>query len=83
MIISYAEPHFFPQKCCHVCSFSDQSYRKKDAFIATQSPLPNTVEDFWRLIYDWKCPLIVMLNQLDPMDKVCYLLNLIVFYSVM
>ncbi|KAJ8040911.1 Receptor-type tyrosine-protein phosphatase T [Holothuria leucospilota] len=47
------------------------SYRKKDAFIATQSPLPNTVEDFWRLVYDWKCPLIVMLNQLDPRDKTC------------
>ncbi|KAJ8019309.1 Receptor-type tyrosine-protein phosphatase alpha [Holothuria leucospilota] len=47
------------------------SYRKKDAFIATQSPLPNSVEDFWRLVYDWKCPLIVMLNQLDPRDKTC------------
>ncbi|KAJ8040914.1 Receptor-type tyrosine-protein phosphatase alpha [Holothuria leucospilota] len=47
------------------------SYKKKNAFIATQSPLPNTVEDFWRLVYDWNCPLIVMLNQLDPRDKTC------------
>ncbi|KAJ8035152.1 Receptor-type tyrosine-protein phosphatase alpha [Holothuria leucospilota] len=48
-----------------------KSYRKKAAFIATQSPLPNTVEDFWRLVYDFKCPVIVMLNQVDPRDKTC------------
>ncbi|PIK34677.1 putative receptor-type tyrosine-protein phosphatase alpha [Apostichopus japonicus] len=47
------------------------SFVMKDAFIATQSPLPNTTEDFWRLVYDWKCPLIAMLNQLDPKDESC------------
>ncbi|KAJ8040874.1 Receptor-type tyrosine-protein phosphatase delta [Holothuria leucospilota] len=47
------------------------SYRMKDAFIATQSPLPNTTEDFWRLVYDWRSPLIIMLNQLDTKDKTC------------
>ncbi|PIK49606.1 putative receptor-type tyrosine-protein phosphatase alpha, partial [Apostichopus japonicus] len=45
------------------------SYEKKDAFITTQSPLPNTIEDFWRMIYDHKCHTVVMLNQLDKSDK--------------
>ncbi|XP_071854811.1 uncharacterized protein [Apostichopus japonicus] len=47
------------------------SLTKKEAFIATQSPLPATVEDFWSLIYGWKCPLIVMLNPLNPNDESC------------
>ncbi|PIK38300.1 putative receptor-type tyrosine-protein phosphatase alpha [Apostichopus japonicus] len=48
-----------------------KSYEKKDAFITTQSPLPNTIEDFWRMIYDHKCRTVVMLNQLDGSDKTC------------
>ncbi|XP_071840632.1 receptor-type tyrosine-protein phosphatase epsilon-like [Apostichopus japonicus] len=48
-----------------------KSYEKKDAFITTQSPLPNTIEDFWRMIYDHKCRTVVMLNQLDKSDKTC------------
>ncbi|KAJ8040458.1 Receptor-type tyrosine-protein phosphatase T [Holothuria leucospilota] len=47
------------------------SFRKEDAFILTQAPLSNTVEDFWRMVYDWKCPLIVMLNQIDHNDESC------------
>ncbi|XP_071847768.1 uncharacterized protein [Apostichopus japonicus] len=31
--------------------------------IATQSPLPETFEDFWKLVYTWKCPTIIMLNE--------------------
>ncbi|XP_071852386.1 receptor-type tyrosine-protein phosphatase epsilon-like isoform X3 [Apostichopus japonicus] len=48
-----------------------RSLKKRTAFITTQSPLPNTVEDFWCLIQDWKCPIIVMLNKLDLEDKTC------------
>ncbi|XP_071511212.1 receptor-type tyrosine-protein phosphatase kappa-like [Diadema antillarum] len=44
---------------------------QKDAFVATQAPLPNTVVDMWRLVFDWKCPVIVMLNELDTSDETC------------
>ncbi|KAJ8040188.1 Receptor-type tyrosine-protein phosphatase T [Holothuria leucospilota] len=53
----------------YINACSVKSYRKESSFIATQSPLPSTVEDFWRLVFDWKCPLIVMLNQLDENDR--------------
>ena len=42
-------------------------------FIATQMPLPDTKVDFWRMIYDYKCKTVIMLNTIDPNDKVCIL----------
>ncbi|OWF35537.1 receptor-type tyrosine-protein phosphatase S-like isoform X1 [Mizuhopecten yessoensis] len=44
-------------------------YRRKDAYIATQMPMPNTVVDFWRMIYDHNSYCIVMLNEVDPHDE--------------
>ena len=48
----------------HVCV--SQSYKQPSAFIVTQHPLPNTVKDFWRLVLDYHCTSIVMLNDVDP-----------------
>ncbi|XP_038068717.1 receptor-type tyrosine-protein phosphatase kappa-like [Patiria miniata] len=42
-------------------SFVD-GFKRKEAFITTQLPLQNTMTDLWRLVYDWKCPTIVMMN---------------------
>ncbi|XP_077364709.1 receptor-type tyrosine-protein phosphatase mu-like isoform X6 [Festucalex cinctus] len=42
------------------------SYKQPSAFIVTQHPLPNTVKDFWRLVLDYHCTAIVMLNDVDP-----------------
>lgn len=42
-----------------------QSYKQPSAFIVTQHPLPNTVKDFWRLVYDYGCTSLVMLNEID------------------
>ncbi len=45
-----------------------QSLRQKDVFITTESPLNNTVEDFWRLVYDYKCAIIILLDELDQVQ---------------
>ncbi|CAH1243536.1 PTPRA [Branchiostoma lanceolatum] len=44
-------------------SFID-GYREKDAYIATQGPLDRTVEDFWRMVWEWNSCSIVMLTEL-------------------
>ena len=35
-------------------------------------PKPKTVNDFWRMIFEHKCPTIVMLTTLKEMGKVMY-----------
>ena len=50
-----------------------QGYMGGTLFIATQMPLPDTKVDFWRMIYDYKCKTVIMLNTIDPNDKVCIL----------
>eukprot|EP00057_Strongylocentrotus_purpuratus_P017912 XP_011672386.1 PREDICTED: receptor-type tyrosine-protein phosphatase F isoform X1 [Strongylocentrotus purpuratus] len=44
-------------------------YTKKDMFLGTQTPLPNTVGDFWRLVFDYKISTIIMLNGLASKDQ--------------
>ncbi|XP_029468202.1 receptor-type tyrosine-protein phosphatase T isoform X1 [Rhinatrema bivittatum] len=41
------------------------SHKQPAAFIVTQHPLPNTVTDFWRLVFDYNCSSVVMLNEMD------------------
>uniref|UniRef100_A0A8C1JLG9 protein-tyrosine-phosphatase n=1 Tax=Cyprinus carpio TaxID=7962 RepID=A0A8C1JLG9_CYPCA len=43
------------------------SHKQPAAFIVTQHPLPNTVADFWRLVFDYNCSTIVMLNEMDAL----------------
>uniref|UniRef100_A0A8C1R092 Receptor-type tyrosine-protein phosphatase epsilon n=1 Tax=Cyprinus carpio TaxID=7962 RepID=A0A8C1R092_CYPCA len=49
-------------------SFID-GYRQKDYFIATQGPLAHTVDDFWRMVWEWKCHSIVMLTELQQREQ--------------
>ncbi|KPP76822.1 receptor-type tyrosine-protein phosphatase epsilon-like, partial [Scleropages formosus] len=44
-------------------------YRQKDYFIATQGPLASTVEDFWRMVWEWKCHSVVVLTELQEREQ--------------
>ena len=41
-----------------------QGYKQRRAFIIAQSPMESTARDFWKMIYDRKCGVIVMLCDL-------------------
>ncbi|XP_064386154.1 uncharacterized protein LOC135334773 isoform X2 [Halichondria panicea] len=45
-------------------------YKKPKRFIATQGPLPNTLVDFWRLMWQERPPIIVMLTNLKENNKI-------------
>ena len=47
-----------------------QGYNREREYIATQGPLPDTVGDFWRLIWDYNIPSVVMLTNLMEKMKV-------------
>ncbi|XP_030058816.1 receptor-type tyrosine-protein phosphatase epsilon isoform X1 [Microcaecilia unicolor] len=49
-------------------SFID-GYRQKDYFIATQGPLPHTIDDFWRMVWEWKSHTIVILTELQEREQ--------------
>lgn len=42
----------------------------RNAFIVTQGPLENTIEDFWEMIWEYKSHAIVMLTPLKENEKV-------------
>lgn len=56
-------------------SFVD-GYRRRRAYIATQGPLPNTVDDFWRMLWEHNSTIIVMLTKFREMGRVSELLIL-------
>ena len=49
---------------------SIQGYKQQRAFIIAQSPMQSTVRDFWKMIHDWQCGVIVMLCHLTEADQV-------------
>ena len=40
-----------------------QGYRQRGAYIATQTPMENTMSDFWRMIWEYKNRSIVVVNE--------------------
>ncbi|XP_015508297.1 receptor-type tyrosine-protein phosphatase delta isoform X45 [Parus major] len=49
-------------------SFID-GYRKQQAYIATQGPLAETTEDFWRMLWEHNSTIVVMLTKLREMGR--------------
>uniref|UniRef100_A0A672RWG2 protein-tyrosine-phosphatase n=1 Tax=Sinocyclocheilus grahami TaxID=75366 RepID=A0A672RWG2_SINGR len=49
-------------------SFVD-GYRQQRAYIATQGPLAETVEDYWRMLWEHNSTIVVMLTKLREMGR--------------
>uniref|UniRef100_A0A8C2XKR6 Receptor-type tyrosine-protein phosphatase U n=1 Tax=Cyclopterus lumpus TaxID=8103 RepID=A0A8C2XKR6_CYCLU len=47
------------------------SFHRQAAFIVSPHPLPGTTADFWRLVFDYGCTAVVMLNQLNQSNSPC------------
>ncbi|XP_024143452.1 receptor-type tyrosine-protein phosphatase delta isoform X23 [Oryzias melastigma] len=45
-------------------------YRKQNAYIATQGPLPETFGDFWRMIWEQRSAVVVMMTKLEERSRV-------------
>ncbi|VVC96328.1 unnamed protein product [Leptidea sinapis] len=72
--------HILPYESTRVCltprdgsdyvnaSFVD-GYRYRAAYIATQGPLSDTTDDFWRMLWEHNSTIIVMLTKLKEMGR--------------
>uniref|UniRef100_A0A671X899 Receptor-type tyrosine-protein phosphatase F n=1 Tax=Sparus aurata TaxID=8175 RepID=A0A671X899_SPAAU len=45
-------------------------YRKQNAYIATQGPLPETMNDFWRMVWEQRTCTIIMMTRLEEKSRV-------------
>lgn len=45
-------------------------YRKQNAYIATQGPLPETFGDFWRMVWEQRSATVVMMTRLEEKSRV-------------
>ncbi|XP_044216482.1 protein tyrosine phosphatase receptor type Fa isoform X11 [Thunnus albacares] len=45
-------------------------YRKQNAYIATQGPLPETLSDFWRMVWEQRTCTVVMMTRLEEKSRV-------------
>ncbi|KAL1281179.1 hypothetical protein QQF64_015779, partial [Cirrhinus molitorella] len=45
-------------------------YRKQNAYIATQGPLPETFSDFWRMVWEQRTASVVMMTKLEEKSRI-------------
>ena len=58
-------------------------YAKSCAYIATQAPLMQTLADFWRMVWETKSRIVIMLTNLNERGRVsvsCF--DLVAFFTV-
>ena len=49
-------------------SFVD-GYKERGSYIATQAPLSNTTDDFWRMIWEYNVTMVVMLTKTSELGR--------------
>ena len=47
--------------CMHACM---QGYKQKKAYIIAEGPMASTARNMWKLVFDRKCGVVVMLSDL-------------------
>jgi receptor-type tyrosine-protein phosphatase F len=45
-------------------------YRRANAYIATQGPLPETIGDFWRMVWEQRSTNVVMMTKLEERTRI-------------
>ncbi|KAL3207337.1 hypothetical protein MRX96_052690 [Rhipicephalus microplus] len=58
-----------PKNRLHQRNYCD-GYRRRNAYIATQGPLPETCGDFWRMVWEQHSVTIVMMTKLEERTRV-------------
>ncbi len=53
-----------------LCLSVFQDFYSPHEYVVTQIPLPDTVVDFWRLVFDHECQTIITLSEVDPERQV-------------
>ena len=61
--------------------FSLQGRFGSQSYIATQSPLTGTVQDFWRMIWEVNCANIVLLSKLVENSKYLHIFKADFFHD--
>ncbi|XP_032454535.1 tyrosine-protein phosphatase Lar isoform X4 [Nasonia vitripennis] len=75
--------HILPYECTRVCLQPQRNiegsdyinaslidgYRYRSAYIATQGPLSDTTDDFWRMLWEHNSTIVVMLTKLKEMGR--------------
>ncbi|XP_075479930.1 protein-tyrosine-phosphatase PTP1-like isoform X2 [Primulina tabacum] len=63
-VILKQSKHYRPSARGYINASFVRTSESVSGFIATQGPLPHTYEDFWEMIIQYRCPVIIMLTRL-------------------